>query len=500
VLWQQEPDLAETARDLVPDATGDVFVTGEGLFKLSGTDGTEIWRRPSGRRNVLLAPDGNVVVAGADVSGADVSKISAVDGGDIWSVGLAESVVGLAVDSAGNVVAGEQSGTVTKLSPVGAILWQVAPTGGTIVSLATDAAGNVVGITSSLVFKLAAADGMVLWSTFGGTNRAVGVDGAGGVVTVGGPSGSFRVRKLSGVDGSEQWSFSVPDTGCCDSIGLSVAIDPNGDVVAGGGVFQTVGTQHVNFTVVKLHGGSGAELWRREVRGFSRVSVGAYEVAITASGDVVAAGALTGLAFQAIFTVAKMTGPLIGTKLALRDRDGDAAMRKLIVGMEDPSFTPAPPGSVGDPTISGARLEIANPGSGESGSIPLPASNWEAVVKSGGEGGYRYRDSARVDGPCRTVTLNNGKGLKLNCKGAGIPFALDDPAGQGSLAILVTTGDDTLGHCALFGGEVKADVPATAGGAGLFKARRASPPSSCADLGLGSPSGAFINPTANLID
>ncbi len=94
---------------------------------------------------------------------------------------------------------------------------------------------------------------------------AIAVDRAGDVlVTVPTPTHdgyqAVAVVKLSGTDGRKLWrhAFSCPGGGGDEA--HAIAIDPGGDVVVGGHV-DSCGTGS-SFTVVRLSGSGGDELWR----------------------------------------------------------------------------------------------------------------------------------------------------------------------------------------------------------------------------------------------
>jgi hypothetical protein len=199
-----------------------------------------------------------------------------------------------------------------------------------------------------------------------------------------------------------------------------------------------------------------------------------------------------------VFAVQKETGPLFGRKLAVRDKDGDPRRRKVVVVARDRSLTAPVGGTDGDPTTGGATLELVNSTTGETGSMALPAANWEARGEPAGSDGYRYRDTAQADGPCRKVDVLAGKRLKALCRGAGIPFSLDEPGGQGSIGVRLTMGTDGLPLCMLFGGTVRRDTPAIGEATGSFQSKNAPLPASCRELG--SPNGAFVDTVTGVLD
>ena len=65
------------------------------------------------------------------------------------------------------------------------------------------------------------------------------------------------------------WRFdlhgSVTDGSIINNVASSVAVDPAGDVVVAGCLEEV--PVSLDFTVVKLSGGRGREVWRRQIRG-----------------------------------------------------------------------------------------------------------------------------------------------------------------------------------------------------------------------------------------
>jgi len=123
---------------------------------------------------------------------------------------------------------------------------------------------------------------------------AVAVDGAGDVVASGwtdnrGTFNDFTVVKWAGDTGAELWRVVIAGTqNLRDDLATAVAVDGAGDVVASGWTSTT--DTGLDFTVVKLSGSSGAELWRAVIASPGRGDDQAYAVTVDAAGDVVAAG------------------------------------------------------------------------------------------------------------------------------------------------------------------------------------------------------------------
>ncbi|HUM00078.1 MAG TPA: thrombospondin type 3 repeat-containing protein [Mycobacterium sp.] len=169
-----------------------------------------------------------------------------------------------------------------------------------------------------------------------------------------------------------------------------------------------------------------------------------------------------------------------GDKLMIKDRDGEPAVRKIVLISKDPSVVSPPPKSGADPTKVGAQLRLYNPGTGEDAVFALPAARWKGLGRPAGIKGYKYTDKDFVDGPCKKVIIKPGTILKAVCKGDQIGFSLDEPQ-QGSVAVRLVTGSSGTpsSYCLNFGGQVLADEPATGGNTGVFKAKDAQPPSTC---------------------
>lgn len=485
VLWRV-PDVAQPpqdgAREVAVDSAGNVFVGMRDLVvKLDGTNGMELWRRSVDGWPLFVDTAGD-----AYAGSGGVIKLSGVDGTTVWNA-AGPTPQEIAVDTSGDVFVGDGSGNLTKLdgSAAGAQLWQadVSFEGGT---LTVDAAGDVIAGT----YKVSGADGTPIWTLPGMFRSAVDssddvfAQDHTGFSTVG-------IHKLSGIDGTTIWSRTWPG-------GASRVTVTAGDDVIVAGVASDIG--YVDVVVAKYRGTDGTQLWRRDITGGPVTRDGA-DMVLTADDDVVIAGALGGSAYRLF--AAKMTGPSPGTKIVVRDKDGDPTRRRLVVKVRDPSLFLAPPGSPGDPTIGGATLQLINPSTGETGTMVLPAEHWEVREKTVFFGyrflkGYRYKDTSQSAGPCRKLKLDRQKSFKVNCQGSGIPFSLDEPAGQGELEVRLVMGTETLRHCVVFGGDIKRDSPAEAGGTGLFKAVRSIPPVSCGEE-VGSPGAAFLSATETLM-
>ncbi|HJQ84397.1 MAG TPA: hypothetical protein VKA21_10000 [Candidatus Binatia bacterium] len=232
---------------------------------------------------------------------------------------------------------------------------------------------------------------------------------------------------------------------------------------------------------VRLDGASGAVDWRN----FLTVGPHGEEFGAVNDGALDAAGNLfvAGVDDAAGFMVAKLDGvtgggyPIAGKRLRVRDGDGAPSRRSINFLSQDPNVAGDPSGALADPTTAGALLELINPTTTETATMQLPAAGWTALGMPPGSLGYRYVDGHGALGPCTKVLMTPRK-LLASCKGAGIPFSLDEPT-QGSLAVRLTSGPDGLRRCALFGGSVRRDQGAGGGSGGLYFAKDSARPDEC---------------------
>jgi hypothetical protein len=157
-----------------------------------------------------------------------------------------------------------------------------------------------------------------------GLASAVVTDSAENVVAAGYVSNQFTVIKFSGANGTELWRQSLvsPLGGASNAIALT----PGEDVVAAGVTIAADGTRA--FTVVKLSGADGSQLWRRDIVGSAPGPLpnfnSANAVTVDGFGDVVAAGNTTDPIFYWNYTVMKFSGA-----------DGTELWRELIHGSSD---------------------------------------------------------------------------------------------------------------------------------------------------------------------
>ena len=173
--------------------------------------------------------------------------------------------------------------------------------------LATFAVAKIDGATGSVVWE-AALDGT--GDSFDSGAEAVAVDTTGDVYAAGAmdmqvTSTDFAVAKLRGTDGAELWRVTLNAGFSATDQANDVAVDASGDVVAGGFATRS-GIQR--FTVVKLDGATGSVVWRRELSDDLPFRTQANAVAVDAQGDVVAAGSIAHGGRAEDFAVVKLDG------------------------------------------------------------------------------------------------------------------------------------------------------------------------------------------------
>lgn len=168
--------------------------------------------------------------------------------------------------------------------------------------------------------------------------------------------------------------------------------------------------------------------------------------------------------------------PVLGRRLALRDRLGDPEGRRVAVRLADAGI-PFPAAS---PIDVGAVLTLHNPLTGETDPISLPAGpdRWRGLGNPPGSRGFRYTDRTRQSGPCSGLVLRPGRMIRVLCRGGGIGYTLDEPAGQGAVAVQLDIGGTE--YCAEFDENIVADTtPSRPGQFGHFRATAVPPPVTC---------------------
>jgi hypothetical protein len=250
---------------------------------------------------------GNVVVAG----NLYTAKYAAADGALIWEQGSPFTILGVAVDTNGDVVVSRQAegfgfhNFITKHAAAdGALLWEQLYPQRAAKALAVDSGGNVIvaGTTGidSYTAKFAAADGALLWerqyagpANAGDEIRAVAVDQSGNVAVTGVSydtnciNADHYTAKYAAVDGTPLWERRYNGTADGNDEANAVAVDLDGNVVMTGNSYN--GTNS-DFYTAKYAAADGALLWEQHYNGPANSEDHARAVALDGSGDVMVTG------------------------------------------------------------------------------------------------------------------------------------------------------------------------------------------------------------------
>ncbi len=263
----------------------------------AATDGVQDWVRDLGSffgnegRKVVTDSSGNVIVAG-EVEASQTTDIIVVkyapDGTAQWTNtfngpgGAYDLVSGLALDNSGNVLVtgstfdSSYDFVTIKYSANGTPVWTNYYDGGVedkTSAIVIDQNGDVIVTGSStgathtdyLTIKYA-SDGTPVWTnrhSYSGPGddypKSIAVDTAGDVYVTGEGSNSDYVYahtlKFSGADGTPVWTndFSINGE---NSYGVSVGVDPNGDVLVAANYLEAT----VKFAVIK-YSSAGVPVW-----------------------------------------------------------------------------------------------------------------------------------------------------------------------------------------------------------------------------------------------
>lgn len=334
-VWAWQTNINGTANStdwanaVAVDAVGNVIAAGSTqntdsgqkftVVKFDKATGAELWRRVlNGTANdhdfaaaVAVDAMGDVVAAGYTEDGGESSrftvvKLNGATGAELWYQLFDGDAVGwglayqVAVDHTNNVIA---AGT-THNSETGYIYFTVVKYDGV----------SGVELWRSVINGTVNGDGQA-W--------ALAVDGVGNVVTGGYTNGNctdiqcmdrvsdFTIVKFDGVSGAEVWRKEINGTVKGPSFAHAIAVDFSGDVVAAGAT-TNAGTSN-DFTVAKLDGANGAELWRRIINGSANDRDSVNAVTLDAAGNIVGVGYIGNVESGQDFIAVKLDA--VGTEL-----------------------------------------------------------------------------------------------------------------------------------------------------------------------------------------
>jgi uncharacterized delta-60 repeat protein len=314
---------ADSARAVAVDATGNVVAAGQIENLGTAQDFTVVKFDASGRELWRQVIDGSA--ATSTPFDGDAANAVVVDaGGDVIAAGATR-----------NSDTGQDFTVIKFNGATGAELWRQVIPSAEARTIAVDGRGDLIvagGVGGDfLVVKLGGADGRELWRQIiegssglagrTGWFNSVAVDATGDVSAAGAfdvlspipgggggsGGGKFIVTKFDGGSGAELWRQVVTGTiSSARSEALTVTVDDEGNVFAGGDTTNT-GTSR-DFTVIKLDGASGLELWRQAINGTANSNDLARAVTVDAAGNVFAAGLTVNAGFGDDFTVAGLNG------------------------------------------------------------------------------------------------------------------------------------------------------------------------------------------------
>jgi outer membrane protein assembly factor BamB len=327
-----------------------------------GADRSEIWRRvlgdiPAGflndaaDRTLALDHNGHVVVVGSMVrpgTGTDffVAKLDKETGAPLWQPvrirGTDNSdnrATAVAVDAENHIIAVGSLGdanannvflAVKVDSETGAEIWRRSLPGSPVFPLDQAHAvavmrNNDVAVAGLLsghfgVVRLHAATGMVqpgwpqmvigtLNSTDSALSVAVGPDDhivAAGITANRFTFSDFTVCKFDGVTGSRFWCTAINGAGGFFDAARAVAVDHNGDVVAGGTLGEPQDAS--SFALLKFKGTTGAELWRKTVPGVANSFLEARAIELDFTGNAFVSGVVEDAENLSAFLIGRFDG------------------------------------------------------------------------------------------------------------------------------------------------------------------------------------------------
>ncbi|MBY0276620.1 PQQ-like beta-propeller repeat protein [Candidatus Binatia bacterium] len=301
------------------------------VVKLDGATGSEKWRSSSATQGFVRADRLALVQDDPILAGwgggrlyesiAAIARIDGVTGAERWRCALGVEAFGpsphavhVGVEPTGDVVAAVRDVAARIRGTSGVATWGPKPLAVAVTDLAVDRTGDVVVVGQSEVGfgveKLSASTGASLWTVSRGAGRALAVrlDAAGDVFVAGAMQHAgverLAVVRIDGASGVVRWERIIPAHGPVR--GLTLALDPAGDVVVGGAA--AIPGHGEDFAVRKLRGSDGRLRWRRNIDGGGRGNDRAQALALDDAGNVVAAGALRNRDGFADFAVVRFDG------------------------------------------------------------------------------------------------------------------------------------------------------------------------------------------------
>lgn len=153
------------------------------------------------------------------------------------------------------------------------------------------------GAYTGYLAKLSLEDGSEIWRhAVEPGYRSIAVDPNGDLVAVGTRSRPeadgerMFIAKYSGSTGAELWQY-VPSSGFAGpGEGTSLVVNSAGDIFAGGSLSENAALNYPDFVVLKLSGASGTETWRNTIPSLSAHGGRVWAMTLDPSGNVIPAG------------------------------------------------------------------------------------------------------------------------------------------------------------------------------------------------------------------
>jgi len=372
------------------------------------------WRQPDEDiyANAIGGVGTDVVIGGSLSYGYPrnmaVARLDGTTGTEVWrqeidGIGGYDDATDLAVDGAGDVLVGGELGQNFALLKLaggsGAEAWRYMGGPGLTYAVALAGGGDGVGAGINYinyaftVVRVDGATGTEVWRTEldAGLAYAVIVDAAGDVIAAGSfeePTpccgNDFVVVKLAGATGAELWRRQIAGVGTYSNYAYSVAADALGDVVAAGEL--DTGSYLSDFTVAKLAGTTGAEVWRTQISGTAASDPDlpgsvALSAVTTATGDVVAGGYLSNATTGSDLAVVRLDGDT-GAEVWRNEIDGTQTPPAVHLYQYDQARVVAMDGN-GDVIAFGNLAEDGNPGVGDPVVVKMAGATGDTLWRQG---------------------------------------------------------------------------------------------------------------------
>jgi outer membrane protein assembly factor BamB len=495
--WEHPGGVAVVAPngDVVVALPGDVAGDTVTIARLAAADGAERWRARVPARRIVVAADGDVIVAGTVDSTFDavVVRLAGDAGIERWSYrfepadSMSAGDVDLVVNALGDVFlspvvdrAAPQDFLVAIDGATGVERWRrmvAVDTGRSFRAppLAVEPSGDVAVAsfddrTALHVARVSASDGAIVWDSRtrfdprGVLVLQLATDAAENVIAVGEIADAYAAG-LDGASGALRWLANVAyGGGVTPMIGYAAVVGPGADVLVAGQLLHLTATCG-DFAVARADGATGALISLDGVDGSATASncmpfdcggepgpcprhprAGidtdrASSVAIAGDGAIVAGGYLNDGRGRFDPAVVVFSDRLTGDRLVVR-------RGRLRLRSTDPHILAPLPDGPGDPGRFGGFVEVTDLGTGARREAPLRSGGW--IVRrrhADGTATYRY-SSAR--GTCTKAIVRDGALLELRCDARILGVS------DAETAIRVTLGSGSH-YCLEFGGSLVRD-------------------------------------------